>query len=108
MAQIERGETRIGTALCCLLYRDHLYLCADEPSRALFLKNPDRYARVASLKPTSSDRACPSSHTLAVSDQPTAGSRPQPPNRDHEHSIAPVPREAQTQPGDATEDTVRR
>jgi thioredoxin-related protein len=47
VTQVERGEIRPGVPRWCVLFRDHLYLCADEEGRSRFLKNPERYAHVA-------------------------------------------------------------
>lgn len=47
VTQVERGEIRPGEPRWSALFRDHLYLCADEGGRARFLKDPRRYAHVA-------------------------------------------------------------
>ena len=47
VTQVDQGEIRPGEARWSLLYKDHLYLCASEESRARFLKNPERYAHIA-------------------------------------------------------------
>jgi YHS domain-containing protein len=46
VAQIDRGEVRGGSPKAGVLYEGHLYLCADDASRQLFLKSPRRYAHV--------------------------------------------------------------
>jgi thioredoxin-related protein/YHS domain-containing protein len=47
VTQVDRGEIRTGEARWSVLFKDHLFLCADEEVRDRFLKNPERYARVA-------------------------------------------------------------
>jgi YHS domain-containing protein len=47
VTQVDRGEIRPGAPRWSVLFREHLFLCADEESRARFLKNPERYAHVA-------------------------------------------------------------
>jgi len=44
--QVEEAGSQVGDPHCGVLYQGHLYVCADEPSRKLFLQNPERYAHV--------------------------------------------------------------
>ncbi|SIO65456.1 Thioredoxin-like [Singulisphaera sp. GP187] len=44
--QVDRGTAKSGEARFGVLYQGHLYLCADEPGRVRFMKNPDRYCHV--------------------------------------------------------------
>ena len=44
--QVDEGKTQAGDPRCGVLYDGHLYVCADEGTRALFLKQPERYAHV--------------------------------------------------------------
>lgn len=46
VSQVDRGNLVRGNPRYGVLFRDHLYLCADEPSRTRFLENPDRYTHV--------------------------------------------------------------
>jgi hypothetical protein len=46
VSQVDRGDVVRGNPRYGVLFRDHLYLCADEPSRTRFLDNPDRYTHV--------------------------------------------------------------
>jgi hypothetical protein len=45
VARVDRSEALPGEALCSVLYRDRLFLCADKEAQARFMKNPERYAR---------------------------------------------------------------
>jgi thiol-disulfide isomerase/thioredoxin len=47
VSQVERGLIRPGEPQWSVVFRDHLYLCADAEGRARFLKDPERYAHVA-------------------------------------------------------------
>jgi YHS domain-containing protein/thiol-disulfide isomerase/thioredoxin len=67
--QVEQGETVTGDAHFGVLYRNRLYLCADESARARFLKEPSRYADVD----VADDGFCPhcrSNDGLLVRGQP--------------------------------------
>ncbi|WP_406696849.1 thioredoxin family protein [Singulisphaera sp. Ch08] len=44
--QVDRGNVKPGEARFGILFQGHLYLCADEISRAQFMKNPERYCHV--------------------------------------------------------------
>ena len=46
VAEVDQGESRRGNPRFGALYQGHLYLFADEPSRARFLQTPERYSRV--------------------------------------------------------------
>jgi hypothetical protein len=46
VAQVDRGEVVVGDPRFGVVYRGHLYLCADKAGRDLFLQDPQRYARV--------------------------------------------------------------
>jgi YHS domain-containing protein len=46
VSHVEQGVFRAGDPKWGVLYRGHLYLCADSAERERFLTNPERYANV--------------------------------------------------------------
>jgi hemin uptake protein HemP len=46
VSQVEKGTARPGNPKWGVLFQDHLFLCATEEDRRLFLQNPDRYSIV--------------------------------------------------------------
>ncbi len=46
VSQVDQAEARAGIAQYGVLYEGHLFVCSDDANRQLFLKNPQRYARV--------------------------------------------------------------
>ncbi len=46
VSQVDHGDSRTGNPRFGILYQGHLYLCSDATSRALFMKNPERYCHV--------------------------------------------------------------